>query len=152
MLLNLQETARLEEILRNITSREFRDFCMSLLQNRIGGPGSNLRISENLPHQRQTLLELLVHLDSVLLSGNALLGPLHQIASQPHNVAVRHLIHFKLFAVNAARLSSTSSPQNSFLPTMPDDHTSEVKQWLSRDRRGQVYSKYFTLWSFCLCN
>jgi len=87
--LNEQENARLEELLKNIKSREFREFCTSLLLNQIGGPGSRLQISENLSPQRQTLLELLVHLDSVLLSGNSLLGPLYQIASQPHNVTVR---------------------------------------------------------------
>ncbi|XP_023274609.1 E3 ubiquitin-protein ligase rnf213-beta-like [Seriola lalandi dorsalis] len=116
-----QETASLEQLLGNITQRELREFCTSLLFNQIGGQGSPLQISQNLSHQRQTLVELLVHLDSVLLSGNALLGPLYQIASQPQNVT------------------------NSFLPTMPDDHMSEVKQWLSEERRGQMYSKYFTL-------
>ncbi|XP_071319372.1 E3 ubiquitin-protein ligase rnf213-beta isoform X2 [Trachinotus anak] len=111
-----QENARLEELLKNIKSREFREFCTSLLLNQIGGPGSRLQISENLSPQRQTLLELLVHLDSVLLSGNSLLGPLYQIASQPHNVT------------------------NSFLPTMPDDHTSEARQWLRGEARGQWYT------------
>ncbi|XP_026171361.1 E3 ubiquitin-protein ligase rnf213-beta isoform X2 [Mastacembelus armatus] len=105
-----QETTRLEELLRNITSREFREFCTSLLSNHIGGPSSHLRMSAGLSPQRQTLLELLVHLDSVLLSGNSLLVPLYQIASEPQNVT------------------------NSFLPTMPEDHTSEARQLLNRDR------------------
>lgn len=86
---NLQETARLEELLKSIKSKDFRDFCSALLSNQIGGAGSSLRINTNLLAQRQTLLELLVHLDSVLLSGNPLLVPLNQIAFQPQNVTVR---------------------------------------------------------------
>lgn len=88
--MNLQEKARLENLLKNeLKSKEFRDFCIALLSNQIGGPGSSLHISENLLAQRQTLLELLVHLDSVLFSGNPLLVPLYLIASQPQNVKVR---------------------------------------------------------------
>ncbi|XP_069374050.1 E3 ubiquitin-protein ligase rnf213-beta isoform X2 [Paralichthys olivaceus] len=105
-----QETERLEQLLKNIRSTEFREFCSSLLRNQIGGPGSCLHVSENLSPQRQTVLELLVHLDSVLFSGNALLAPLYQIASQPQNVT------------------------NLFLPTMPDDHSSEARQWLGREK------------------
>lgn len=86
---NLQETAGLEGLLKHIKLKEFREFCASLLSNQIGGLGSRLRIDANLSTQRQTLLELLVHLDSVLLNGNSLLVPLHQIASQPQNVTVR---------------------------------------------------------------
>ncbi|XP_030610400.1 E3 ubiquitin-protein ligase rnf213-beta [Archocentrus centrarchus] len=107
-----QETARVEELLRkNIKSREFRDFCISLLSRHIGGLRSHLHMSPDLSAQRQTLLELLVHLDSVLLSENPLLLPLYQLAFQPENA------------------------NNSFLPTMPDDHTSEARQWL---REGQL--------------
>ncbi|XP_029383406.1 E3 ubiquitin-protein ligase rnf213-beta [Echeneis naucrates] len=105
-----QETAMMGDLLRDITPIEFREFCTSLLQNRIGGPGSSLQISNNLPPQTETLLELLVHLDSVLLSGNDLLGPLYQISSQPQNAT------------------------NYFLPTMADDHTGEARQWLQRER------------------
>uniref|UniRef100_A0A3Q1AXV9 RING-type E3 ubiquitin transferase n=1 Tax=Amphiprion ocellaris TaxID=80972 RepID=A0A3Q1AXV9_AMPOC len=67
---------QLEDLLRNIQSRDFREFCSSLLKNRIGGRDSRLQITPNLSAQRQTLLELLVHLDSVLLGGNNLLLPL----------------------------------------------------------------------------
>ncbi|KAM4524138.1 E3 ubiquitin-protein ligase rnf213-beta isoform 2-T2 [Odontesthes bonariensis] len=111
-----QERTRLEALLRNIDSREFKEFCSSLLSNRIGGPGSRLCVSSDLSAPRQTLLELLVHLDSVLLSGNPLLVPLRQIAFQPENVT------------------------NSFLPTMPDDHSSEVRQWLNREDKIQMYT------------
>ncbi|CAK6965023.1 E3 ubiquitin-protein ligase rnf213-beta isoform X3 [Scomber scombrus] len=110
-----QERARLEEFLKNIKSREFRDFCTSLLSNRIGGPNLSLCINQNLSSQRQTLLELLVHLNSVLLSGNTLLLPLHQIAFQPQNVT------------------------NYFLPTMPEDLTSEARQWLTKEKKLQAY-------------
>ncbi|XP_076616648.1 E3 ubiquitin-protein ligase rnf213-beta isoform X2 [Chaetodon auriga] len=110
-----QETARLGELLQNVRSKEFRDFCSALLSNQIGGPGSSLHIDADPLAHRRPLLELLVHLDSVLLSGNPLLDPLHQIAFQPQNAA------------------------DSFLPTMPDDHTSEAQRWLTRDRRVQLY-------------
>lgn len=36
------------------------------------------------------------------------------------------------------------SSKNSFLPTMPDDHTSEARQWLSRETRTQLYCKCVT--------
>ncbi|XP_054454921.1 E3 ubiquitin-protein ligase rnf213-beta [Anoplopoma fimbria] len=115
MLPSSQDLAKLEELLKNIQPVEFREFCTALLSNWIGGPQLGLRIDAHLSAQRQTLLELLVHLDSVILSGNSLLAPLHQIASQPQNV------------------------RNSFLPTMPDDHTSEVRQWLALDTRAKMY-------------
>ncbi|XP_051795751.1 E3 ubiquitin-protein ligase rnf213-beta [Acanthochromis polyacanthus] len=108
-----QETLRLEDLLRNVQPREFREFCSSLLKNRIGGPNSRLQIDPNLSAQRQTLLELLVHLVSVLLAGNNLLLPLRQIAFQTENVT------------------------NSFLPTMPDDHSSEARQWLKEGKLVQ---------------
>ncbi|XP_028423038.1 E3 ubiquitin-protein ligase rnf213-beta isoform X2 [Perca flavescens] len=111
-----QELARLDEILKNVKSKEFREFCAALLSNRIGGAGSLLRVSEGLSGRRRTVLELLVHLDSVILSENPLLVPLYQIATQPQNVT------------------------NSFLPTMPDDHTSEVMQWLTQGNKTQLYS------------
>ncbi|XP_058476821.1 E3 ubiquitin-protein ligase rnf213-beta isoform X2 [Solea solea] len=111
-----QDTVRLERLLTDLGSAEFRRFCSSLLVNQIGGAGSCLHVSENLPPQRQTVLELLVHLDSVLFSGNLLLAPLHQIASQPQNVT------------------------NSFLPTMPDDHNTEALRWLSREKKLRTYT------------
>lgn len=97
--MNLQEIKRVEELLKNIHLKEFRDFCSSLLSNRIGGPGSGLYISTDLWSQRQTLLELLVHLDSVLLGGNPLLAPLCQIAFQPQDATVR------LFSMQFCRLT-----------------------------------------------
>ncbi|XP_029934003.1 E3 ubiquitin-protein ligase rnf213-beta [Myripristis murdjan] len=114
MHLSPQETGRLEDVLKNNTSAEFREFCTALVSNQIGGRGSPLHINQNLSAQRCALLELLVHMDSVLLNGNALLVPLYQIAFQPQNVT------------------------HSFLPTMPDDHTSEARQWLG-ERRMQLY-------------
>ncbi|XP_068161093.1 E3 ubiquitin-protein ligase rnf213-beta isoform X2 [Antennarius striatus] len=110
-----QEIGRVEKLLKHAGSKEFIDFCRALLSNQIGGEGSSLHLSAGLLSQRQTLLDLLVHLDAVLLSGNPLLVPLYQIAFQPQNVT------------------------NSFLPTMPDDHTSEARQWLTRERKAQLY-------------
>ncbi|KAM4526288.1 E3 ubiquitin-protein ligase rnf213-beta [Fundulus diaphanus] len=105
-----QEIERLKALLRNINQKELRDFCSSLLSNRIGHTGSSLHISSDLSVVRQTLLELLVHLDSVLLCGNPLLVPLSLIAFQPENVP------------------------DFYLPTMPEDHTSEARNWLSREK------------------
>ncbi|XP_033975098.1 E3 ubiquitin-protein ligase rnf213-beta isoform X3 [Trematomus bernacchii] len=115
MLPSPQELAGLEALLKNVKSKELREFCAALLSNHIGGPGSDLRISSNVSAQRQNLLELLLHLDSVMLSGNILLLPLHQIASQPQNVT------------------------NSFLPTMPDDNASEVLQLMTRGKNSKIY-------------
>uniref|UniRef100_A0A3P9I788 RING-type E3 ubiquitin transferase n=1 Tax=Oryzias latipes TaxID=8090 RepID=A0A3P9I788_ORYLA len=81
---------KLEVLLRNLPSRDLVDFCSSLLSNQIGGPSSHLRVSLNLPPQRQTVLELLVHLGSVLLCGNPLLLPLNEIAFQPANATMSH--------------------------------------------------------------
>lgn len=85
-----QEKEKLQVLLRNLPSRDLVDFCSSLLSNQIGGPSSHLRVSLNLPPQRQTVLELLVHLGSVLLCGNPLLLPLNEIAFQPANATVSH--------------------------------------------------------------
>lgn len=95
--MNPQDTARLEKLLKDIKPKDLKDFCSALLSNQIGGAGSSLHIAAVLPPQRQTLLELLVHLDSVLLSGNVLLVPLCQVAFQPQNVKVRHplITHLK---------------------------------------------------------
>ncbi|KAK5851292.1 hypothetical protein PBY51_002095 [Eleginops maclovinus] len=108
-----QELARLEALLKNVKSKEMRDFCVALLSNHIGGPGSGLQIRSDVSALKQNLLELLLHLDSVMLSGNPLLLPLHQIAFQHQNVT------------------------NSFLPTMPDDNTSEVLQFMGN--KAQMY-------------
>ncbi|XP_005805466.2 E3 ubiquitin-protein ligase rnf213-beta [Xiphophorus maculatus] len=110
-----QEIGRLKALLRNINRNELREFCSALLMNRIGQTGSNFHISSNLSSLRQTLLELLVHLDSVLLCGNPLLVPLHLIAFQPENVP------------------------NLYLPTMPDDHTTDARLWLS-EKKLQMYT------------
>ncbi|XP_034563927.1 E3 ubiquitin-protein ligase rnf213-beta [Notolabrus celidotus] len=110
-----EERQRLEKLLNNIQLKEFKDFCSELLSNRIGRPGSSLQISKDRNTERQPHLELLVHLDSVLVSGNPLLVPLYQIAFQPQNVT------------------------NSFLPTMPDDHASEARQWLTQEKKLQTY-------------
>ncbi|XP_028287710.1 E3 ubiquitin-protein ligase rnf213-beta isoform X2 [Parambassis ranga] len=109
-----QETAKLRDLIRNITFRDLREFCNSLLSNQIGGPGSRIHISTDLSAQRQTLIELLVHLVSLLVSGDSLLVPFYQIAFQPENVT------------------------NFFLPTMPDDHTSEARQWL-KEKNLRMY-------------
>ncbi|TNN34870.1 E3 ubiquitin-protein ligase rnf213-beta [Liparis tanakae] len=111
-----QALAALQQLLEKLRPLEFRDFCAALLSNRIGGPQSGLRLQAGVSAQRQTLLELLVHLDAVVLSGNPLLVPLHRIAQQPQSGPV-------------------------FLPTMADNHLSEVTQWLTNASKAQLYCR-----------
>ncbi|KAM6951514.1 E3 ubiquitin-protein ligase rnf213-beta [Aplochiton taeniatus] len=119
-----QATKKLEDFLKKVVSGALLDFCTALLSNRIGGPGSPLRLSPKLQAQRRALLGLLVHADSVLLSGNALLLPLHQIAFQPQSM------------------------RNCFLPTMADDHTDEARRLMigtkitgDQTRTGHILGK-----------
>lgn len=111
--LQLQEKEHLEVLLRNLPSRDFQDFCSSLLSNHIGGPSSRLHISLNLPPQRQTVMELLVHLGSVLLCGNPLLLPLYEIAFQPANATVSYSLFIcssvEMFPQNMIPASSTGT-------------------------------------------
>ncbi|CDQ79392.1 unnamed protein product [Oncorhynchus mykiss] len=106
-----QETRKLDDFLKHSLPGEFRELCTALLSNQIGG----LQISQIVPPQRRLLLELLVHAYAVLLSGTTLLAPLHQIASQPQNMT------------------------GSYLPTMPDDHTSEARQWMTKENKIKMY-------------
>lgn len=89
---NLQETNRLEELLQGIRLGDYRDFCAALLSNQIGGAGSSLHVNPDLSIQRQILLELLVHLSSVLLTENVLLIPLKNIAFQSQTVTVSYIL------------------------------------------------------------
>ncbi|XP_036391600.1 E3 ubiquitin-protein ligase rnf213-beta-like [Megalops cyprinoides] len=110
-----QETAILEEYLRSSTSGQHREFCLALLTNQIGGPGSPLHVTPAVPAQRRPLLEILVHAGALFQNGNGLLSPLHQLASQPGTMAA------------------------SFLPTMPDDHTSEALRLVNAGGQSRVY-------------
>ncbi|CAL8304474.1 unnamed protein product [Lota lota] len=110
-----QERKTLEDVLKTPMPEAFQAFCVALLSNQIGGPDSTLSISQGLPSGRRALLELLVHQDSVLLSGNPLLAPLHLIA-------------FK--SPSAARF---------FLPTMAEDHTNEAHQLLLKEGKMQRF-------------
>lgn len=89
--MNFQERNRLKKLLKGIRLDDYRGFCAALLSNQIGGAGSSLRVDAGLSIQRQILLELLVHLDSVLLTGNLLLLPLKNIAFQPQTVTVSYM-------------------------------------------------------------
>ncbi|XP_056089655.1 E3 ubiquitin-protein ligase rnf213-beta [Rhinichthys klamathensis goyatoka] len=109
-----QEIGLLENVIRENISGHARELCTALLSNQIGGPGSNLRLSAGVPAQRRPVLELLVHASAVFYSGTRLLNPLYNIASLPQNIT------------------------EAFLPTMPDDHTSEAQQWL-KERKLQMY-------------
>ncbi|XP_051967995.1 E3 ubiquitin-protein ligase rnf213-beta-like [Xyrauchen texanus] len=102
----LQEIKLLEDFFRVNISGHVRELCTALLSNQIGGPRSHLSLNADVPAQRRSLLELLVHASAVFHSGNRLLRPLHSIASQPQNMT------------------------EALLPTMPDDHTSEARAWL----------------------
>ncbi|XP_056152727.1 E3 ubiquitin-protein ligase rnf213-beta [Lampris incognitus] len=110
-----QDIKRVEDVLKTILSGNIREFCLALINNQIGRPGSPLHISQGLPAPKRALLELLIHMDSVLISRNSLLAPLYQIAFQPQ------------------------SATRSFLPTMPDDHTSEATQWLTGEKSLKMY-------------
>ncbi|XP_062382955.1 E3 ubiquitin-protein ligase rnf213-beta [Sardina pilchardus] len=102
-----QEINALEDFLKANVHGDLRNFCVALLSNRIGGPGSPLQLNRNMSAHRRTLLELLVHAGSVLHSGNRLLSQLQRIASQPQNMT------------------------GAFLPTMPDDNSSQAHQWMA---------------------
>ncbi|KAA0724978.1 E3 ubiquitin-protein ligase rnf213-beta [Triplophysa tibetana] len=102
-----QDLKVLNDIIRENASGHMGELCTALLSNQIGGPGSPLSLNAGVPAQRRPLLELLVHASAVFNSGTRMLSPLHSISSQPQNVA------------------------GVFLPTMPDDHTSDVLQSLN---------------------
>ncbi|XP_056627258.1 E3 ubiquitin-protein ligase rnf213-beta-like isoform X2 [Triplophysa dalaica] len=102
-----QDLNVLKDIIRENASGHMGELCTALLSNQIGGPGSPLSLNAGVPAQRRLLLELLVHASAVFYSGNRMLRPLHSISSQPQNVT------------------------GVFLPTMPDDHTSDVLQSLN---------------------
>ncbi|KAG7269095.1 hypothetical protein CRUP_004364 [Coryphaenoides rupestris] len=106
-----QVTKLLEGVLRDPMPAALRAFCTALLSNHIGAPASPLSVTAGLPSGRRALLELLVHQDSVLLSGSPLLAQLHQIAFQ------------------------TAGATQLFLPTMPDDHMNVARQWMSREKK-----------------
>ncbi|CAL8240472.1 unnamed protein product [Gadus morhua 'NCC'] len=111
-----QERRTLEEVLKDPMPEPVKAFCTALLSNQIGGPDSSLSLSQGLGPGRRALLELLVHLDAVLLSGAPLLAPLHLMAFRPPSAAPF------------------------YLPTMPEDHTYEVHQLLlSKGRKTQMY-------------
>ncbi|KAK9965830.1 hypothetical protein ABG768_004896 [Culter alburnus] len=105
-----QEFSFLEDVIRENFSGHARELCTALLSNQIGGPGSNLSLSAGVPAQRRLILELLVHACAVFYSGNRLLKPLYNIASQPLKM------------------------REAFLPTMLDDHTSDAQQWLKNEK------------------
>ncbi|XP_016335836.1 E3 ubiquitin-protein ligase rnf213-beta-like [Sinocyclocheilus anshuiensis] len=105
----------LEDVIRENITGHARELCTALLSNEIGGPGSYLSLSAGVPAKRRPVLELLVHASAVFYSGNRLLSPLFNIASQPQNMT------------------------GAFLPTMPDDHTSEAQQWLTGEENLKMY-------------
>ncbi|KAL2078388.1 hypothetical protein ACEWY4_026073 [Coilia grayii] len=112
-----QDLKVLEDFLKANIRGELQTFCTALLSNRIGGPGSPLQLSSGMSAQRRTLLELLVHAGGVLLSGTRLLFQLQLIALQPQNML------------------------QTFLPTMPDDYSSEAQRWMAggRERNLKAY-------------
>ncbi|XP_041937940.1 E3 ubiquitin-protein ligase rnf213-beta isoform X4 [Alosa sapidissima] len=109
-----QEIKALEDFLKTNIPGDLRDFCTALLSNRVGGPGSPLQLDRGMSARRRTLLELLVHAGSVLHSGNRLLSQLQRIASQPQNMT------------------------GAFLPTMPDDNSSQAQQWMATGREQNL--------------
>uniref|UniRef100_A0A9J7YJS3 RING-type E3 ubiquitin transferase n=1 Tax=Cyprinus carpio carpio TaxID=630221 RepID=A0A9J7YJS3_CYPCA len=110
-----QETRLLEDVIRENITGHATELCTALLSNEIGGPGSYLSLRAGVPAKRRPVLELLVHAGAVFYSGNGLLSPLFSIASQPQNMT------------------------GAFLPTMPDDHTSDAQQWLTGEKDLKMY-------------
>ncbi|KAL4648632.1 E3 ubiquitin-protein ligase rnf213-beta-like [Arapaima gigas] len=110
-----QAIAVLEDFLKKNTFGEHKDLCSALLINKVGGPQSPFSITPGMSVLQRTLLEVLVHTAAVLQNGNLLLVPLKQIASRPQTM------------------------KETFLPTMPDDHTAEARKWLTRENELKEY-------------
>uniref|UniRef100_A0A8C4TA23 RING-type E3 ubiquitin transferase n=1 Tax=Erpetoichthys calabaricus TaxID=27687 RepID=A0A8C4TA23_ERPCA len=91
-------------------SKQQRDFCAALVKHHLGGTIVSLQLTAPLSSTRRTLLEIIVHVGMVFLSESPLLSPLLQIATSP------------------------STMQNAFLPTMPDDLTSEAHGWMQEKK------------------
>ncbi|XP_036427896.1 E3 ubiquitin-protein ligase rnf213-beta isoform X2 [Colossoma macropomum] len=102
-----QELEILKDFIRKNTTGHLRELCTSLLSNQAEGLVSQLYISAGESAERRHLMELVVHANAVFHSGSSLLHPLHLIASRPQTMT------------------------EAFLPTMPDDNTSTVRQWLT---------------------
>ncbi|KAI5103508.1 E3 ubiquitin-protein ligase rnf213-beta [Silurus meridionalis] len=107
-----QDLAMLNDIVRESTKGHLRDFCTSLLG---GGLMPHLHVCANESAERRLLLELLVHAIAVFHSGSRLLFPFHLIASRPEMM------------------------REAFLPTMPEDNTSKVTQWLKEPNLKKYY-------------
>ncbi|KAK1794252.1 hypothetical protein P4O66_011142, partial [Electrophorus voltai] len=110
-----QELDNLINLVREKTLGHLRELCTSLLTNQPGGLTPYLHITGAVSAGRRPLLELLVHASAVFNSGNRLLLPLHLIACRPQTMT------------------------ETFLPTMPDDNTSQVHQWL-KEKNLKMYT------------
>ncbi|XP_072568016.1 E3 ubiquitin-protein ligase rnf213-beta isoform X2 [Paramormyrops kingsleyae] len=106
----------LSNFLNNHLSGKHKNLCTGLLNNKVGGVGSPLRVTPSMPAQRRALLEVLVHAAAVFLTGGPLVAPLCQIAFQPQTMTA------------------------AFLPTMPDDRSSEARQWMTRETTLRTYT------------
>ncbi|XP_062858949.1 E3 ubiquitin-protein ligase rnf213-beta [Trichomycterus rosablanca] len=102
----------LEDIVREKTTGHVRELCASLLSNPNGNLMPHLHVSARRFAERRHFQELLVHAIAAFHSGNSLLYPFHLITTRPQNM------------------------KEAFLPTMPDDHTSEVIQALGTRERN----------------
>ncbi|XP_048870948.1 E3 ubiquitin-protein ligase rnf213-beta [Brienomyrus brachyistius] len=106
----------LSNFLNNHMSGKHQDLCTGLLDNKVGGVGSLLRVTPSMPAQRRALLEVLVHAAAVFLTGGLLVAPLCQIAFQPRTMT------------------------GAYLPTMPDDRSSEARQWMTGGGNLRTYT------------
>ncbi|XP_051888724.1 E3 ubiquitin-protein ligase rnf213-alpha-like [Pristis pectinata] len=83
-----------------------KDFCIALVKNDLGSPGSSLQITPVQPIQQRILIDIIVHTALVLLCGNSVLSsPLRNLAFCP------------------------SKMRNAYLPTMPEDLKKEARGW-----------------------
>lgn len=84
----LQQCKALEDFIegsRYLNCREVRDFAKELVHNRMGG----LSVLADRSSVEHTLIELVVHMSAVLLTGTeGLLTPLQQLGLSPNNMLV----------------------------------------------------------------
>ncbi|XP_061232976.1 E3 ubiquitin-protein ligase RNF213 isoform X3 [Neopsephotus bourkii] len=100
-----QQTAAMSDFIQSsqvLNSADVQDFASSLVMNAL----PSLRVDPQSFSHHGALTEMAVHTAAVLLCGrNPVLGPLRNLAFQPHTM------------------------QHSFLPTMPEDIMAQAKAW-----------------------
>ncbi|XP_029582376.1 E3 ubiquitin-protein ligase rnf213-alpha isoform X4 [Salmo trutta] len=100
---------------RYLNCREVRDFAKELVHNRMGG----LSVLADRSSVEHTLIELVVHMSAVLLTGTGgLLTPLQQLGLSPNNML------------------------SAFLPTMPEDMLAVAQRLITQSKVDYGLSWY----------